>query len=207
MTARALRFALLAVTAAGLAGCTTGGGLPPTQVVRYHLDQTVTRGTISIQPLTPDAAGSSLSFAPYSAAIQQQLNGLGYTPAGGAGVLTDFVALVDLKQDQQFGPPRRSPVSIGLGAGGYSGGWHGGTGVGGGVSFPIGGGGRRAVLVSELSVTIKRRADQSAVWEGHARSIVDARSPAASADAQANRLAAALFAGFPGESGRTIEVK
>lgn len=206
MTAIAARIALFAVAAAGLAGCETSGGLPPTQVVRYHLDGPFARGTISVQPPAPDAAGS-LSFAPWSAAIQAQLAGLGYTPAGGAGVLSDYVALVDIKQDQQVGPPRRSPVSIGLGAGGYSGGWHGGTGVGGGVSFPVGGGGRRAVLMSELSVTIKRRSNQSAVWEGHARDIVDARSPAASTDAQAKKLAAALFSGFPGQSGRTIEVK
>ncbi len=206
MIARPARLALLIAATAGLAGCETGGGLPPTQVVRYHLDQPFNRGTISVQPLTPDAAGP-LSFAPWSAAVQQQLAGLGYTPAGGAGVLSEFVALTEIHQAQQVGPPRRSPISSGLGAGGYSGGYHGGTGVGGGVSFPVGGGGRRAVVVSELSVTIKRRADQSAVWEGHARGVVDARSPAASADAQAGKLAAALFSGFPGESGRTIEVK
>lgn len=206
MTARALRLALFAAAAAGLAGCETSGGLPPTQVVRYHLDTPITRGTIAVQPLQP-VATDSLSFAPYAAAVQAQLVRLGYTVAP-TGTLPDFVALADLKQDQQVGPPRRSPISIGLGAGGYSGGWRGGTGVGGGVSFPVGGGGsRRAVLMSQLWVTIKHRADQSAVWEGHARDVVDARSPAASADAQAGKLAAALFAGFPGESGRTVEVK
>lgn len=210
MTLRPPRPALLlalAATAIGLAGCETGGGLPPTQVVRYHLDQPFTRGTVSVQALTPGATGS-LSFAPFSAAVQAQLASLGYTPAGGAGVLSEFVALTEVTQDQQIGPPRRSPISIGLGAGGYSGGWHGGTGVGGGVSFPIGGSrSGRAVLMTQLSVTIKRRSDQSAVWEGHARSIVDARSPAATADAQAAKLAAALFSGFPGESGRTIDVR
>jgi hypothetical protein len=206
MNARTLRLALFAAAGAGLAGCTTSGGLPPTQVVRYHLDTPITRGTIAVQPLMPIAT-DTLSFAPYAAAVQAQLVQLGYTVAP-AGTLPDFVALADLKQDQQVGPPRRSPISIGLGAGGYSGGWRGGTGVGGGVSFPVGGGGaRRAVLISELSVTIKRRADQSAVWEGHARGIVDARSPAATAGTQAGKLATALFSGFPGESGRTIEVK
>lgn len=205
MTARRLAPVAVAIAATiALAGCETGGGLPPTQVVRYHLDQPFQRGTVSVQALTPEAGGS-LSFQPYAAAVQAQLNGLGYTPAGGAGVLSEFVALIELNQRQDVGPPRRSPVSIGLGAGGYSGGYRGGTAVGGGVSFPVGGGrGGRPVLVTELSVTIKRRVDQSAVWEGHARGVVDARAPA---EARAARLVAALFTGFPGESGRTIEVR
>ena len=51
---------------------------------------------------------------------------------------------------------------------------------------------------------IKRRVDQSPVWEGHARSVVGGPTPDA---AIADRLAAALFTGFPGESGRTITVR
>lgn len=195
----------LAAIAIGLAGCTTGGGLPPTQVVRYHLDQPVTRGTVAVQPLTPEA-GSSLAFAPYAAAVQAQLVTLGYTVAA-TGTAPDFVALADVHQDQQVGPPRRSPISIGLGAGGASFGRGGGFGLGGGVGFPVGGGRGRPVLLTELSVTIKRRADQTALWEGHARGVIDARAAGATADGQAQRLAGALFAGFPGESGRTIEVR
>ena len=202
MTRRLSALALLA--ASGLAACTTGGR-PPTQVVRYHLGQPVARGTVAVQPLTPQAGGT-LSFAPFAAAVQAQLLTLGYTAAP-AGTAPDFVALTDVRQDQQVGPPRRSPVSIGLGAGGGSFGRGGGFGLGGGVGFPIGGGRGRPVLLSELSVTIKRRADQTAVWEGHARGVVNARAPDATADAQAGRLAAALFTGFPGESGRTIEVR
>ena len=198
------RLAVLALAISGLAACTTGG-LPPTQVVRYHLDQPVTRGTVAVQPLTPEAGGA-LSFAPFAAAVQAQLVTLGYSVAP-AGTLPDFVALADVHRDQQIGPPRRSPISIGLGAGGSSFGRGGGVGLGGGVGFPIGGGRGRPVLLTDLSVTIKRRADQTAVWEGHARGVVDARAPDANADAQAGRLAGALFAGFPGESGRTIEVR
>ena len=59
------------------------------------------------------------------------------------------------------------------------------------------------MLVAELAVTIKRRVDQSPVWEGRAQGVSDIKS----ADQQAGKLAAALFTGFPGESGRTIEVK
>ena len=61
--------------------------------------------------------------------------------------------------------------------------------------------------MSELSVTVKRRADQSPIWEGNARAAADVRSSDAQTDALAARLARALFTGFPGESGRTIEVR
>ena len=205
MPRRLRPLAILGAAGAALAGCTTAGGLPPTQVVRYHLDQPIARGTIAVQPLTPEAGGS-LAFAPYASAVRAQLVAIGYTAAP-AGTPPDEVVLVDVRQDQQVGPPRRSPISIGVGAGGGSFGRGGGVGLGGGVGFPIGGGRGRPVLLTELSVTIKRRADQTAVWEGHARGVVDARAPDSTPDAQANRLATALFTGFPGQSGRTVEVR
>lgn len=205
MIDRRLNLALLLAAGAAVAACTTTASVPPTQVVRYHLDQPIARGTVAVQPLTPEA-GTSLSFAPFAAAVQARLIGLGYSVAP-AGTLPDYVALTDLRQDEQVGPPRPSPFSIGLGAGGFSGGRGGGVGLGGGVGIPIGHGKSQAVLASELSVTIKRRADQSAVWEGHARGVADLRSPTANADMVAAKLATALFAGFPGESGRTIDVR
>lgn len=197
----------LSVAALALAGCTTAGSLPPTQVVRYHLGDQIARGTIAVQPLAGGAP--SLEFQNYAGAVQAELARIGYVPAT-AGTLPDFVAMVDFHAIPQVGPPRRSPFSIGLGAGGYSGGGYrggGGVGLGGGVSFPVGGARRDAVLVSDLAVTIKRRADQTAVWEGKARGVVDARKPDATPPAQAGRLAAAVFTGFPGVSGRTIEVR
>ena len=193
--------------ALALAGCTTTGSLPPTQVVRYHLGDDIARGTVVVQPANGGAP--SLEFQSYAGAVQAELARIGYTPAA-AGAPADFVAITDFQSSPQVGPPRRSPISIGLGAGGFGGGgYRGGTAVGGdvGVGFPIGGGGRQAVLVSALSITIKRRADQTAVWEGKAHGVVDALKPDANPPAQAQRLAAAMFTGFPGQSGRTIEVK
>ncbi|MCW6532349.1 hypothetical protein NEE01_17635 [Sphingomonas sp. MMSM24] len=46
-----------------------------------------------------------------------------------------------------------------------------------------------------------------AVWEGQAQSLTDTSAPNADVQAISARLAHALFTGFPGESGRTIEVK
>jgi hypothetical protein len=185
-----------------LAGCTTAGPLPPTSVVRYHLGAPIARGTVSVEPQTPPGVPASLEFKTYAAAVEGELLKAGYAlPA--AGATPQFVASVGFIRREAAGPPRRSTFSVGLGGGSFSGGRNGGVGLGGGVGFPIGGGRASTVLVAELAVTIKRRVDQSPVWEGRAQGVSDIKS----ADQQAGKLAAALFTGFPGESGRTIEVK
>jgi hypothetical protein len=200
------------VTTAGLAlaGCATGGGLPPTQVLRYHLGEPIDRGTVSVQPITTGDAPASIEYKTYAAAVETQLLRNGYAlPA--AGAQPQLIATVSFTRANRLAPPRRSPISIGLGGGGFSGGGYrggGGVGLGGGVSFPVGGGGAREIVETELAVTIKRRADQSPVWEGRAHAFSDPRRPIdAAPGADATKLATALFAGFPGQSGRTIEVK
>jgi hypothetical protein len=201
---------VLALASASLTACATGPSLPPTEVLRYHLGEPIDRGTIAVQPMT-GGGPASIEFKTYAAAVQGQLLQAGYSvPAAGAKPL--LVATVGFTRTTQAGPPKQSPFSIGIGGGGFSGGGGrrgggGGVGLGGGVGFPIGGGGSTAILVSELSVTIKRSADQSPVWEGRAQSFADARKADATTDIQAGKLARALFMGFPGESGRTIQVK
>ena len=205
---RAMKLRLLGsvmMAGAALAGCTTAGGLPPTQVVRYHLEQPIDRGTVGIVQASTDLQ-SPLGWQPYADAVQRQLAANGFTPAP-AGTQPTYVATIGISSTDGFGPPRRAPFSIGLGIGGGSFGRGGGVGGEGGVGFPVGGSGPRHVLLSQLDVTIKRRADQTAVWEGHAHSVTDPRAPAADAGAIADKLASAMFAGFPGVSGRTIEVK
>jgi hypothetical protein len=201
---------VLALAGASLTACATGTSLPPTEVLRYHLGEPIDRGTIAVQPLT-GGGPASIEFKTYAAAVQGELLKSGYSvPVAGAKPM--LVATVGFTRTTQAGPPRRSPISIGIGGGGFSGGGGrrgggGGVGLGGGVGFPIGGGGSTAILVSELSVTIKRSADQSPIWEGRAQTFADARKEDATTDIQAGKLARALFMGFPGESGRTIQVK
>lgn len=198
--------AVLAIAAAGLAACTTTGSLPPTQVVRYHLGEPIARGTVRVDPLS-GSGPASLEFKTYAAAVQTQLLRIGYA-APAPGAQPEFVAVVDFRRSTFAGPDRGSPVSIGLGGGGYSGGYRGGgVGLGGGISFPVGRRRPTEMVGTELAVTIKRRADLSPIWEGSARSAAPLSAPDAVAAAQADKLAAALFTGFPGESGRTIEVK
>ena len=208
MTSRGGLTAALAAAGLGLAGCATTAGTPPAEAIRYHLGQPIARGTVAVQPLqTTAGVPPSLEYRAYAAAVEAELLRNGYTRAA-PGATPEYVATVAFRRGVEQGPPRRSPVSIGIGGGGFSGGRRGGgVGLGGGVDFPIGGGRSRDLVVSELAVTIKRRADQSPIWEGNARAGADVRSSDAQTDALAARLARALFTGFPGESGRTIEVR
>lgn len=207
--------AALGLATAGLSACATTGALPPTEVVRYHHGEPIARGTIAVRPMAlagagdeagPGALSGSLEFENYAAAVQAELARVGY-PAAAPGSAPDFIATVDFRRATRPGPVRSSPFSIGLGGGSYSGGRHGGVGLGGGISLPIGRSRQTNLLVTELAVTIKRRADQLPVWEGQAHGVADDRSPDATAQGQARKLAAALFTGFPGQSGRTIEVR
>ena len=188
-------FLVLGVAAAALAGCATTSSLPPTEVIRYHLGQPIARGTIAVEPMS-GGAPASLEFKTYAAAVETELLKVGYTlPPQGA--TPEYVATVAFTRTSREGPPPPIPMLTGDWRGG------GGFGLGGGIGFPIGKSRSTEVLVAELAVTIKRRADQSPVWEGKAQGISDIKG----ADQQAGKLARALFTGFPGESGRTITVR
>lgn len=192
---------LLALAATGLSGCASSLTLPPAEVIRYHLGEPLARGTIAVEPRTANGP-AALEFRAYADAVAAELARVGYAPAA-SNPQAAFVALVDVRRTRQEGPPKRAPFSIGIGGGSFSGNRGGGVGLGGGVGFPIGGGKPTQLVLTELSVTIKRRSDQTAIWEGQARGV----SELAQADAQVGKLAGALFTGFPGQSGRTIEVK
>ena len=188
------------LTTAILTGCaTTGVTGGPAEVIRYHLDQPLERGTVVVQPAD---GGDGLSGQPFAAAVSRALGEQGYVPAAPGGEV-QFLAIVDVRH-RDYPGGRSSPFSIGIGLGGFSAGRHGGVGGGGSVGFPVGGSYRPGPTGTELSVTIKRRVDQSPVWEGHARTVAGRGVPEG---AVAEKLAHALFTGFPGESGRTIEVR
>ncbi|HIV77419.1 DUF4136 domain-containing protein [Sphingomonas yabuuchiae] len=205
MKARSLL--ILAAAAGTLAACsTTGGRLPPTEVIRYHLGEPIARGTIRVEPLS-NTGPASIEFKTYAAAVETALLRNGYSLAQG-DAQPDYIATVSFTRANRLGPPRPSPFSIGLGGGSFSGGRGGGVGLGGGLSFPIGKSQPQEIIGTELSVQIKRRVDQSPIWEGSARNIAPVQALAKlDAKAQATKLADALFTKFPGESGRTIEVK
>ena len=191
------------LTALGLAGCATAPTSFPVQVSRFHYDAMAARGTITVEPL-PGGTVASIEYKTYAAAVEAELLRAGYTspPPGTHG---EYLATVGFSRAERPLPPKRSPLTIGLGGGSFSGGRGGGVGLGGGVTFPVGGQRERVGIVTELSVRIRHGGD--AVWEGQAQSLTDTSAPNVDTPGIAARLARALFTGFPGESGRTIEVK
>ena len=188
--------------AALIAGCATNGGMVSSgvDVTRFHLGHEPARGTISIEPVDAAQAGS-FEFNRFATAVERELIRLGWQVTRG-NVRSEQVALVRVNQGARQGA-RRSGFSIGLGGGGHLGG---GFGVGGGVQVPIGGWRSNTIVGTELGVRLQRRSDGTVIWEGRAQMEALGNSPLANAANAVDRLAPALFQGFPGESGRTIRV-
>jgi hypothetical protein len=190
------------IGSAALAGCASAPPRFPVDAVRFHYDPVADRGPISIEPFGPDAGADAPAF---SAAVSTQLARVGFTVAP-PGTPTPYRASVQLSRVERPLPPRGAPISIGIGGASFGGGRGGGVGIGGGAAFPVGGSrGGRVGYQTELSVRIRRGPDM--IWEGDARTLVDASAKGADTGALADRLAGAMFGGFPGESGRTVEVR
>lgn len=202
MTARFFQAAMIA-SAFALAGCATQS--PPTQVTRFHLGQPIAPAEVAVEPRDPTAK-QSLEFQNYASAIGAELSRNGFRTAPNLAA-SELVAVLDITRGTREGLDRPSPFSIGLGGATFGGGRGGGIGVGGGLSFPIGKRRSGDLTLTEIAVQLKRRSDGTVIWEGRARTAARAGTDQASVANAATKLAAALFQGFPGESGRTIEVK
>ncbi len=159
MKARSLL--ILAAAAGTLAACsTTGGRLPPTEVIRYHLGQPIARGTIPGRTLSATGP-ASIEFKTYAAAVETALLRNGYSLAQG-DAQPDFIATVNFTRANRLGPPRAVALLDRSGRRQLLGRpWRGGVGLGGGLSFPIGKSQPQEIIGTELSVQIKRRVDQS----------------------------------------------
>lgn len=196
MFSRSLRLSALALTTLAAACATTA---PPAQVTRFHLNQPIAHGAISLRPLDP-AKADTLEFRSYAAAVSGELTRLGFTSAPTAAQAEQIVT-IDVTRGIRPSPvPPRSPLTIGIGGGSFGG----NVGIGIGTSFGVGKKQSNDVAVTTLSVQIRRASDESVVWEGRA---VGQAGSAASPDDEVRRLATALFRDFPGPSGKTVEVK
>jgi hypothetical protein len=186
-----------------LSGCMTDAGPTPPSVTRFHLGQPIARSVIAIEPSDP-ADTSSPEFDAVADAVSRELTRLGWT-VDKHNARSEQVAIVTVAQESRVAA-RRSGFSVGIGGGTGSYGRHGGVGVGGGVTVPVGRSTDR-LIATQLSVRIQRRSDATVAWEGRAEFEARAGTPDAARAGAANRLAAALFRDFPGESGRTIRVR
>jgi len=179
-----------------LAGCATAPGV---QVTRFHLNQPLAPGQISIEPMMGADRGSP-EFKSYADIVGAELARVGFAEAPGL-TRSEQVAVIQVDRGFFDGPPRSS-FSIGIGGGSY--GWHGGAGGGVGTTFA----GKPTQYVStRLIVQIKRRSDGTTIWEGRAETSARFGQPESQPTIAVQHLASAMFQGFPGVSGRTITVK
>jgi len=143
---------------------------------------------------------NSLEFAPYWQAVSAELTRLGYRVVPG----NDAAQIAEVRVDRAVEQPgrRRNPVSVGVG--GSTGSY--GSGLGLGLGFDLSGP-PPAVADTRIGVIIRDGAGGQPLWEGRADFAASANSKFGNAQAAAAKMAAALFAGFPGRSGETIEVR
>jgi hypothetical protein len=209
-----LALGMAIAAAASLSACATTTTSGPVEVTRFHLGSVAApleTGTLAVEP-APGGGPASLEFKTYAAAVQTEALAHGFTVPK-TDPDAQYLAVVGFTRTTRPAAPRSggSGVSIGLGGGGYSGGGYrgggGGVGLGGGISFPIGKQKYRTMVLTDLTVQIRRRRDATVIWEGHAQTFSPGEAPAAQANAAAAKLSHALFLDFPGESGRTITVR
>ena len=184
-----------------LAGCTTTY-VSPVEVTRFIGDQPQVLGSGPIAVRAgPGAEQDSLELNVFRDAVARQLQEHGYVIIDGdAPQLAEVTVNLAVEQPGGGG----SPVSGGVGVGG---GTHTrGTSVGVGVGIDLTPRPSER-LHRELRVMIKPAQGGTALWEGRARFTATANSGFAETQAAATKLADALFGGFPGQSGETIEVE
>ena len=179
--------------AAALAACAGGGGKERpaaggVDVARFHLGEPVARAQIAVEPFDK-ADANRPEFPAYAAAVARQLSRLGWTVVPST-TQSEQIALIDLEQGSREAIAALSAARIGRGV---SGGAPAGTSAN--------------VTASLLEVAIRRRSDGTVFWEGRAVDEARTNSAEAARTAAVERLAAALFRDFPGESGRTIRVR
>ncbi len=178
----------LAALAVAIGGATAAVA-KPVEVTRFAAPGEIVRG-----PAAPAVAAASLEQSTYDGAVSRELAQAGFAAEGSPR----YIFSAEVTKDVRRNPVRRSPVTIGIGGG--TGGFGGGFGIGG--SFGIGNSRGRDMTKTTLFVQLRDRANGKVVWEGRA----EAESTAPGGE-RIERLAAALFRDFPGQTGRTISVK
>jgi hypothetical protein len=203
MAGRTIRQTVAVAALALLAACAT---TPPTgiNVTRFHMGGPIATGTVVVVPANPAYAGN-LEFQTYAALVADQLRIKGFAPIGKL-LPAEYVATMTYSQTAQA-VTRNSPASVGFGVGGASfGGGGGGVSMGTSVQVPVGGG-TSTVVTNQLAVELKRRSDQSVIWQGSATSQAMGNTPNASMGNAMPGLVKALFGDFPGKSGATVTVR
>lgn len=172
------------------------------EVTRFHTAESLTLlGHRSVAVVAgPGTDEKSLESRVWLAAVEQAV--------GLAGFPTRMASapevLAEVRVDRRSWKPERQRGGVSVGVGGSTGGYGSGVGLGIGINL---GGGPAEQTETVLSVTLRDRVTGQSLWEGRAMQTVKSKSRDADPDMAADKLAKALFAGFPGRSGDTISVK
>ena len=206
--------ALLGAAVIGLSGCETGF---PAQVSRFQAMPAPAGQTFFVVPMDTRLNGS-LEFQRFGGFVAQAMAAQGYAPATSAQAASLIVNIgytVDRgTTEYQNDPFSRSGYGFGGGFGG---------GFGRPYYYPRFGGYRSGfyygwndpfyspfdtgitsytVYRSKLDVDIRRHADNQSVFEGHAK----ARSENDDLNRIVPNLVEAMFTGFPGRNGETVQI-
>jgi hypothetical protein len=188
---------MVLVTAVALAGCATNTGI---DVTRFHLNQPIPSDSIELQP-APGVDANGLEFRNHAAVVAADLVVAGFRQPERPG-MSGYIGVLRVEQTSQFrqGNSSRATVGIGAGTGGSN------FRIGGNMQVPVGGNQSNMVLVNSLSLQMRRRSENTTVWEGRAVEQVSGNAQG-TLNAAVPRLSRALLKDFPGPSGQTVRVQ
>jgi hypothetical protein len=195
---RAARNCLALVALTLLAACASNRFAA--DVTRFHLAPSVARGSVFLVPMDPAAAGT-LEFQSYASAVAAELGKVGFAVTDQRAA-AELIGVVGAGQTTREGPPKSSPVSIGVGGGTFGR----NVGIGVGTTFGVGKPKSSDIALNTLQLRLRRASDATVIWEGRAvaeAAMTSRYGPLASA---VPALANALLRDFPGKSGQTVRV-
>ena len=188
----------------------------PVEVTRFHTPDSL--AALDRSPVTViDAAQTGtpekeiwLEKEIWRAAVERALSASGFAVETQSAAIkvapkvAEIPKVAEVRVEQRRWKPERQRGGVSVGVGGSAGSYGSGIGLGIGINL---GGGSRELQATTLSVTIRDKTTGASLWEGRAVQTVKAGSDEARANRAADRLANALFTGFPGKAGETIPVK
>lgn len=169
-------------------------------VTRFHTNPPPKGSTVWVEP--PEGAPPTLEQKTNLDAVTGALKEAGFVIAD-AREGAAFIAVPGYGQQLREAPPKRSPVTIGIGGGSY--GRSGGVSLG--TSFGIGGKKHGEIATNSLALQLKSAADDKAVWEGRAQSEAYSDGKYGPLSSAIPALARALLADYPGAAGKTVRYK
>lgn len=193
--------AVLCAAALALSACATRPYTGPVEVTRFVAPDPAGLGQGPIVVYFPDEVANAGAKAAIKAAVERELQALGYTIVAQEGRGIQVAAVRTARNPISAIENNRGPVSVGVG--GQTGSF--GSGVGLGVGINLGGGREGPAANTELSVRITNDA-AATLWEGRAQLATGVKSPYSAVDASARALAAGLFRDFPGGNGETVTI-